>query len=68
MEDTVISPSVRQDLPKPIQQILADVDERKKSSSKVDMWTPAVEAQFQRQVASLAGMYIDTDKMKKEQI
>lgn len=56
VEETMISPSVRQDLPKAIQQILADIEKQKNSSSKVDMWTPAVEAEFQRQVASLAGI------------
>ncbi|KAI9025180.1 P-loop containing nucleoside triphosphate hydrolase protein [Phycomyces nitens] len=56
-ENYIISPSVRQDLPWGLQCILNDQDQPSSSGKPVDMWTPAVEEDYQKQIKVL------TDKL-----
>ena len=57
-EELIITPSTRQDMPQVIQKILENEKELKDKSNnkseKMDMWTPAIESEFQAQVDSLA--------------
>lgn len=54
MEDYIISPSVRGDMPKAIQKILEEQEKMKNEKQRPRMWTPAVEAEYQQQVDTLA--------------
>ncbi|KAI9491621.1 P-loop containing nucleoside triphosphate hydrolase protein [Zychaea mexicana] len=55
IEEIIITPSAREDMPKTIKKIIVEQEKSKcKGKSKVDMWTPAVESAFQAQVDSLA--------------
>ena len=54
VEESIITPSTREDMPKTILKIIEEQAEAKETTN-VDMWTPAVEAAFQAQVVSCAG-------------
>ncbi|KAI8384738.1 P-loop containing nucleoside triphosphate hydrolase protein [Radiomyces spectabilis] len=58
-ENEIISPSIRADLPPALQDILSYEEERAHTKAKHDMWTPAVEAAYQADVASLTRSLVD---------
>lgn len=58
VDNYIITDSVKQDLPKGLQDILADQERTNQGQQHrafMEMWTPAVEAKFQSEVASLTG-------------
>ncbi|ORZ02569.1 P-loop containing nucleoside triphosphate hydrolase protein [Syncephalastrum racemosum] len=62
LENYIITDSVKQGLPKGLQDILADqerMNQGQQHHAFMEMWTPAVEAKFQSEVASLTAKLYD---------
>ncbi|KAI7851751.1 P-loop containing nucleoside triphosphate hydrolase protein [Circinella umbellata] len=54
-EELIITPSLYQDLPQVIQKMIKNEKEKENNNqNKMDMWTPAIESEFQEQVNALA--------------